>query len=153
MPRGTGKRTWVKLDCHGVLHGSINWLFSLEEQAVFLKMIPMAAVYCKAPGTISDNEGRPLPREFIAHELHCSLEILESVIQKGSSDNCLRETPEGLRLINFEHYQFTEYDRQRPYREKQRQDKRVMDAAVVARTHKENEERIAARRALRGNNG
>jgi hypothetical protein len=143
MPRGTGKRTWVKLDCHGVLHGSINWLFSLEEQAVFLKMIPMAAVYCKAPGTISDNEGRPLPREFIAHELHCSLEILESVIQKGSSDNCLRETPEGLRLINFEHYQFTEYDRQRPYREQKRQ--RLTSERDPVEAHRENEERLARR--------
>lgn len=120
MPRGRNKRTWVKLDCQGVLHGSINWLFNLEEQAVFLKLIPMAAVYCKTPGIISDNEGKPLPREFIAHELHCPVEVLNSVIQKGSQDNCLQETDEGLVLVNFHIYQFTEYDRQRPYREAKR---------------------------------
>jgi len=116
MPRGV-KRTWVKLDCHGVLHGSINWLFTLEEQAVFLKLIPMAAVYCQTPGIISDNSGNPLPREFIAHELHCPVEVLNSVITKGCGDSCLKETDEGLELTNFRHYQFTEYDRQRPYRE------------------------------------
>jgi len=116
MPRGV-KRTWVKLDCHGVLHGSINWLFTLEEQAVFLKLIPMAATYCQTPGIISDNSGNPLPHEFIAHELHCPVEVLERVIAKGCGDSCLKETDEGLELTNFKHYQFTEYDRQRPYRE------------------------------------
>jgi len=117
MPRGRPKRTWVKLDCQGVLHGSMNWLFTLEEQAVFLKLIPMAAVYCMVPGTISDNEGRPLPRDFIAHELHCPLDVLESVIDKGSRDHSLKDTDQGLELINFQYYQFTEYDRQRPYRQ------------------------------------
>jgi hypothetical protein len=117
MARGTNKRTWVKLDCQGILHGSINWLFTLEEQAVFLKLIPMAAVYCRTPGIISDNEGQPLPRAFIAHELHCPVEILNSVIDKGCQDNCLRDTMNGLQLVNFEHYQFTEYDRQKPYRQ------------------------------------
>lgn len=121
MPRGISKRTWVKLDCQGVLHGSINWLFDLEEQAVFLKLIPMAAVYCKIPGTIADNEGHPLPEEFIAHELHCPIEVLRNVIKKGTQDNCLEETPEGLKLTNFHTYQLTEYDRQRPYRAKVKQ--------------------------------
>ena len=118
MPRGRPKRTWVKLDCQGVLHGSINWLFNLEEQAVFLKLIPMAAVYCQTPGIISDNEGKPLPREFIAYELHCPVDLLEAVIEKGKRDNSLRETERGLELVNFQHYQFTEYDRQKPYRQK-----------------------------------
>ncbi|MGA2670447.1 MAG: hypothetical protein ABSF21_03390 [Dehalococcoidia bacterium] len=121
MTRGIKRRTWVKLDCQGVLHGSINWLFNLEEQAVFLKLIPMAAVYCKTPGTIADNEGKPLSREFIAYELHCPVETLNSVIDKGTKDNCLKDTEQGLVLVNFPLYQFTEYDRQKPWRERQRQ--------------------------------
>ena len=131
MTRGAKKRTWVKLDCHGVLHGSINWLFNLEEQAVFLKLIPMAAIYCKTPGIISDNEGGPLPREFIAHELHCPLDILERVIEKGQQDNCLRDTEQGLELINFKYYQFTEYDRQRPYREKKKGEEQKIKKPVI----------------------
>jgi len=120
MTRGIKKRAWVKLDCQGVLHGSINWLFSLEEQAVFLKLIPMAAVYCKTPGTISDNEGKPLPLSFIAYELHCPEDLLKSVIEKGEDDNSLKQTDQGLVLVNFPQYQFTEYDRQKPYREAKR---------------------------------
>ena len=148
MTRGIKRRTWVKLDCQGVLHGSINWLFTLEEQAVFLKLIPMAAVYCKEPGTIADNEGNVLPREFIAHELHCPLKLLESVIVKGTKDNCLRDTDRGLVLVNFAEYQFTEYDRQKPYRQARR--KKELTAEEVAAINKRNAESLAAHKAAKG---
>jgi len=155
MSRGIKKRDWVKLDCKGVLHGSINWLFTLEEQAVFLKLIPMAAVYCKDPGTISDNEGHPLPRDFIAYELHCPIEVLDSVIKKGTKDNCLKDTPSGLKLINFENYQFTEYDRQKNYRNRQRkkgQEIRDLSPEELAKINEENEKRIALRASMKGRN-
>jgi len=146
MTRGIKKRTWVKLDCQGVLHGSINWLFTLEEQAVFLKLIPMAAVYCKEPGTIADNEGNPMPREFIAQELHCPTEVLESVIAKGAKDKCLRDTDHGLVLVNFKDYQFTEYDRQKKYRGSRKE----KTPEEVAAANKLNSERIAAHKAAKG---
>ena len=147
MTRGIKKRTWVKLDCQGVLHGSINWLFTLEEQAVFLKLIPMAAVYCKEPGTIADNEGNPMPQVFIAQELHCSVELLQSVITKGEKDKCLKDTDHGLVLVNFKQYQFTEYDRQKPYRQtKKKEPTAAEDAAAL----KLNRDRVAAHKAAKG---
>jgi len=149
MTRGIKKRTWVKLDCQGVLHGSINWLYTLEEQAVFLKLIPMAAVYCKTPGTVSDNEGNPLPREFIAHELHCPAAVLDSVIEKGIKDKCLKETDAGLVLVNFEQYQFTEYDRQKPYREAKRKKRREYTPQECAEIDAENARMIARHNAAK----
>ena len=128
MARGIRKRTWVKLDCQGVLHGSINWIFSLEERAVFLQMICMAAQYCKVPGIISDNEGLALPRAYMAQELHCPLEVLNSVIKKGSENHSIRETEDGcIELVNFPYYQFTEYDRQKPYRQEWKRRDRESD--------------------------
>lgn len=118
MTRGRKPRSWVRLDCQGVLHGSINYIYTLEEQAVFIKMIAMAEVYGQEPGLISDNDGRALPKEYVAHELHCSLEMLDSVIKKGTDDEAIKQNGEGIRLLHFEHYQFTEYDRQSKYREK-----------------------------------
>jgi hypothetical protein len=105
---GRKKRTWVRLDCQGVLHGSINFLYTLEEQAVFLKMIAMSAVYGCIPGIISDNEGKPLPHEFIAHELHCPREVFESLLKKGTADNAINENSHGIEMVNFAKYQFTE---------------------------------------------
>lgn len=118
---GRKRRTWVRLDCQGVLHGSINYLLELPEQAVFIKLIAMAEVYGPNPGVISDNDEKPLPRAFIAHELHCSKEILESTLEKCKKDNSIRENSNGIELLNFNKYQFTEYDRQRPYREAKKQ--------------------------------
>lgn len=148
MPRGKNRRTWVKLECFGVLHGSINWLFTLEEQAVFLKLIPMAASYCKIPGIISDNEGKPLPHGYLAQELHCPLEVLESVIKKGTQDHCIRETDGGLQLVNFDRYQFSEYDRQKPYRQAKRQSRLAemadLSPEAVRQVNEENLRRQAA---------
>lgn len=118
MVRGRKPRNWVRLDCQGVLHGSINYIYSLDEQAVFIKMVAMAEVYGPEPGLISDNESKALPKEYVAHELHCSQEVLNSVITKGSADKAIEENGSGIRLLNFRHYQFTEYDRQKQYRPK-----------------------------------
>ena len=98
MVRGRKPRSWVRLDCQGILHGSINYIFNLEEQAIFIKMIAMAEVYGPTPGVISDNESKPLPHEFIAHELHCPLETLESMLKKATSDNSIKENSIGIEL-------------------------------------------------------
>lgn len=115
--RGRPTRHWVKLYCDGCLHGSINYQLTLEEQAVWFKLIMLSAVRCQTPGTISDNDGNPLPPDFIAHELHCTPDLLLVVVKKCVEEGRLENNHTGLRIINFEHYQSTEYDRQKPYRE------------------------------------
>lgn len=118
--RGRPKRTWVKLDCYGTLHGSINWQLTLEEQAVWIKSFAYSAVSGGTPGIIQDNDGNPLPSWYIAHELHCPLDVWESTLKKCIAQNRMRETEQGIEIINFDAYQFTEYDRQKPYREKRK---------------------------------
>ena len=119
--KGRKKRTWVRIDCHGILHGSNNYIFTLEEQAVFIKLICMAAQYGITPGIISDNDGKPLPKEFMAYELHCSIAVLDNVIKVGAEYQSIKENSHGLEIINFNKYQFTEYDRQKPYRQAKKQ--------------------------------
>lgn len=114
--QGRRKRLWVRLDCNGVLHGSMNSFLTLEEQAVFIKLILMAEMYGETPGLISDNDGNPLPHEFIAYELHASVEVFESTLKKCIEKQSIRENSSGIELVNFNKYQFTEYDRQLPYR-------------------------------------
>lgn len=125
MRKGRKPRNWVRLDCQGVLHGSINYIYTLEEKAIFITMIAMAEVYGPEPGLISDNDGRALPKEFVAHELHCSPELLDSVISKGGADKSIEENGAGIRLLNFHHYQFTEYDRQQQYRKKEKPEAKI----------------------------
>lgn len=119
--RGRPKRAWVKLDCYGILHGSINWELTLEEQAIWIKAFTYSAVSGGTPGIIQDNDGKPLPHWFVANELHCPLEIFESMLKKCIEQNRLYENEHGIEVLHFNDYQFTEYDRQRPYRERKKE--------------------------------
>jgi len=134
MPRGRKPRSWIKVDCDGVLHGSINYLFILEKQAewdtweteklvslacqaVWLKMIAFSEVCGGRSGWIEDNNGNGLPKEFIAQELRCPLGLFDLVINRMVKDKAIHINGTGsIQLINFDHYQFGEYDRQQPYR-------------------------------------
>lgn len=117
MARGRKPRTWVKMDCEGLLRGSINYLLELDGQAVWLKMIALSEVCGGRPGFIEDNDGRGLPHPYIAHELHCTVELFGKVLETMKADGAIEVNGTGsIELLNFKHYQFSEYDRQKPYR-------------------------------------
>ncbi len=121
MARGRKPRTWIKVDCEGILRGSVNYLLTLEGQAIWVKMIALSEVCGGRPGYIEDNNEQGLPRDYIAHELHCGVELLETVIERMSGDGAVKLNGSGsIQLVNFHHYQFSEYDRQKPYRDKKK---------------------------------
>lgn len=118
MARGRKARKWVKMDCDGLLHGSICYLLELDGQAVWFKMIAFSEVSGGRPGYIEDNNQRGLPHKFISHRLGCDLEVFEQVYRIMTDDGALETDENGsIHLVNFDKYQFTEYDRQRPYRQ------------------------------------
>jgi hypothetical protein len=132
MARDRKSRTWIKIDCHGVLGGSINYLFldspynesdireivSLACQDIWVKMIAFSEISGGRAGFIEDNNQKGLPYSYIAQELHCPLNLFENVLRKMEDDKAIEITKTGsIRLINFEKYQFGEYDRQKMYRE------------------------------------
>ncbi len=133
MPRGRKPRTWVRLDCEGILRGSINYLLTLEGQAVWVKMIAFSEVCGARAGYIENNNGQGLPHEYIAQELHCPLELLELVLKRMEGDGAVRINGTGsIELVNFKHYQFSEYDRQKPYRKKAGEDKQTLEEYIEA---------------------
>lgn len=128
MVRGRKPRTWVKLDCNGILRGSINYQLTLEQQAVWIKLFAYSAVCGGEPGYISDNDGKAMPDWYIAQELHCSVELLNITVEKCIDEGRMSKNGKGVfRITNFEIYQFTEYDRQKPYRERKKLLKRPQD--------------------------
>lgn len=114
--RGSQKRHWIKLDIE-YLHSSINFRMELSEQAVFTKLMLMSVRDGPVPGLISDNDFRAMPRDYLAHLATCPVEVLESTLEKAKQDDSVFENGHGLFLTHFDDYQFTEYDRQRPYRQ------------------------------------
>lgn len=115
--RGSKKRGWIKLSKSWLI-SSINYRMELSEQAVFAKLLLFADDLGPVPGLISDNDFRAMPHDYLAHLACCPLEVFEETLEKGVADDSVFENGSGILLTHFDDYQFTEYDRQRPYREK-----------------------------------
>ncbi len=130
--RGSRKRGWVKLDS-AWLTSSINYRMDLSEIAVFSKLIVMADAFGPVAGLISDNDFRPMPHEYLAHQACCPLEVFEETIKKGVADDSIYENSHGIFVTHFDDYQFTEYDRQKPSRVARREAKK----AAAQRSFKE----------------
>lgn len=112
------KRTWIKLYCYEWLHGSISYQLTDEEQSVWAKFLALAGL-CGRAGTISDNDGRAYPHSFIAHEFHISEELLEKTLEKCELEGRIKEDETGIHITNWAAYQ-SEYQRQKPYRDKKK---------------------------------
>jgi len=105
MPRERKARTWIKIDCEGILRGSINYLLTLEGQAIWVKMLALSDVSGGRAGYIEDNNHNGLPKEYIAHELHCSVEQFEEVVNKMEQDGAIKLNGTGsIQLVNFQKY-------------------------------------------------
>jgi len=114
MPGRRGRRTWIKLWCYERLHGSVSYQLTEEEQSVWDKLLCFAGL-CGLDGRICDSDLRPLPHDFIAHELHTSLELLENTLEKCKQEGRIIEDSTGIKITNWEAYQ-SEYARQKRYR-------------------------------------
>lgn len=110
------KRGWVVLR-KSWLTSSINYRMALDEIAVFSKVIVMADEFGPVPGLISDNDCRPMPHEYLAHQACCPIEVFESCLDKATKDGSVYENGHGIFVTHFDEYQFTEYDRQKKYRQ------------------------------------
>jgi len=114
--RGTAKLTWVKLHINGWLHGSIRWQLEADERGVWADLIALAG-QCLSGGAISDNDGRPYPRDFIAGQLNIRQELLDRTIAKCRQNGQLVDRDDMIVLTNWKIYQ-SEYERQKQYRAK-----------------------------------
>lgn len=150
--RGGKKRGWVVLR-KSILTSSINYRMTLDERGVFVWLIVMADEIGPVPGLISDNDFRDMPHEYLAQVAHCPLEIFEATLQKGIEDDSIYENSHGIFLTHFDDYQFTEYDRQKPWREKQKEQQRQLrdlSPEAVEGRNRENDERIALHQSMKG---
>ena len=116
--RGQGKRTWIKLYPVPCIEGSIRWQLGPHERGVWYDLLLFSAL-CSEPGTIADGDGRPYPRSFIANRLNITVELLDETLAKCITEGRIKENAGGLVITNWAAYQ-SEYQRQKPYREKKK---------------------------------
>lgn len=118
MPRGSWKKRWIKLYVTGWLHGTIRWQLSSEERGVWADFLALAGETQK-DGAICDNDGRPLPLDFIASQFNIKRSLLNRFLTIAKSENMITEKNGVLYVTNYQSYQ-SEYERQKPYRDKAR---------------------------------
>ncbi len=118
--RAAWKRTWIKIYPLQCLEGSIRYQLEADERGVWYDLLNFAAL-CSTPGVISDSDNHPYPHSFIANRLNITGELLERTIQKCKKETRLSENDTGIHITNWEAYQ-SEYQRQKPYREKKKRD-------------------------------
>lgn len=121
MPRGSWKKRYIKLYVTGWLHGSIRWQMTSEARGVWADLIAKAGEV-QQNGAICDNDGRPLPYEFLANQFNIKLSLLDRVIAMCIEEGRLDVRDGVLWVTNYEAYQ-SESERQKPYREAKRVDK------------------------------
>ena len=114
--RGEKKRTWIKLHCYERLHGSVAFQLEPDERSVWDELLCLAGL-CGHEGLIADRDKRPYPHSFVAHELHISEELFERTLAKCKQEGRITENEHGIHITNWRVYQ-SEYQRQKPYRQK-----------------------------------
>ena len=115
MAKSRWRRTWVKMWVNECLQGTIRFDFTAAERGVWYDLVILAG-NCRIPGIIAANETSPYPHSYIAGMLNIDLELLEETLEKCKASGRIEETEQGIKLINWEHYQ-SEYERQKPYRQ------------------------------------
>jgi len=112
------KRRWIKLYPTESLQGSIRYQLSSAERGVWFDLLSFSSL-CSNTGDICDRDGNPFPDTYIANRFNVKLSLLKSTIDKCLAEGRLTRDETGYHITNWSKYQ-SEYDRQKPYRQKKR---------------------------------
>jgi len=123
MPPSNFKRKWIKLWIDECLTGTVREDLSPEERSVWYDILLFAGRNRPA-GHISANKTTPISRKRLAAILNIPLGLLNRSIKKFEESERISINSKGIiRITNWDKYQFTDYDRQKPYRQKSRAEK------------------------------
>ena len=119
MPPGNFKRKWIKLWIDECLTGTIREDLTVEERSVWYDFL-LVAGRNRPPGSISANEDTPMSLKRLAAILNISTKLLAQAIDRFmDSGRITKSTNDIIHISNWAKYQFTDYDRQKPYRKNQ----------------------------------
>ena len=107
-------RPWVKLWCEGWLDGTMREELNPAERSVWADFLALAGE-SKEPGTISVAKGIPYSIDQLSQRLKVEKSCLNLAISKMIACKKITNSPEGIKIINWERYQ-SEYGRTKEYR-------------------------------------
>ena len=123
MPPSNFKRKWIKLYIDECLTGTIREDLLPEERGVWYDFLLLAGRN-RPPGAISANETTPISPRRLASLLNISVQLIARATKKFEESGRVRIDESGiLHIANWDKYQFTDYDRQKPFRQKYQMEK------------------------------
>jgi len=118
MPPSNFKRKWIKLFIDECLTGTIREDLSSEERGVWYDFLLLAGRN-RPPGAISANETTAISPTRLAALLNIKVTLLARAIDKFESSGRVTIEDNGiLHIVNWDKYQYTDYDRQKPIRKR-----------------------------------
>ncbi len=117
MPPSNYKRKWIKLWIDECLTGTIREDIEPDERSVWYDFLLLAGRN-RPPGCISANEDTPISPKRLASLLNISAGLLARALRKFDDSKRISIDLEGIiHVNNWAKYQFTDYDRQKPFRQ------------------------------------
>ena len=117
MPPNKWNRPWFKLYAHPWINGSIRSELTSAERSVWLDFLALATSN-RPPGCISFNETTAMPVRRIAALLNISVALVKRSMDKFTTQGRITVDDAGIiHLTNWAAYQFSDYDRQKVYRQ------------------------------------
>lgn len=116
--KSTGSMRYVKMYVGECLEGTIRFDFEPAERGVWYDLVILAG-RMRVKGLIGAGSGVAYPRRWIAGILNIDEELLERTIEKCKNTQRISENSDGILILNWSKYQ-SEYDRQKPYRDKKK---------------------------------
>ena len=111
-------KRWIKLWVAESLRGTIRFDFTPEERGIWYDLLALAGD-CRQEGLIAPGDRIGYPRQWIANTLNIPLPLLNQTLKKCIKTKRIEGTKRGLKIISWAKYQ-SEYERQKPYRERRK---------------------------------
>ena len=129
MPPSNFRRKWIKLFIDECLTGTIREDLLPEERGVWYDFLLFAGRN-RPPGAISANETTAISSKRLAALLNIPIQLLTRATKKFKASGRITVNSRGIiHIVNWDKYQFTDYDRQKPYREAKREKLLASDGA------------------------
>lgn len=113
-------RDWIKLWIKESLVGTVREDLTSEERGMWYDFLLLAG-NSRVAGVICSNENTPMPVKRIAGILNVSEKLVERCISKFAESGRITVGATGLlHIANWDRYQYSDYDRVKKHREKQR---------------------------------
>lgn len=113
-------RDWIKLYIKECLLGTIREDLSPEERGTWYDFLILAG-NSRVSGVICANRSIPYSNSRITQILNISEELLLQCLTKFEQSGRIRIRKGLIYIINWDRYQYSDYDRQKPYQQAYRQ--------------------------------